>query len=426
MTDSQRPAPPPTPRMPPPPPRRSAPPTEASPKTVTRTMGPMPTEAMPAGGPPAPPPMGQPPASSAPRRSKRSPGMPSLAEIVQEAFAKGFSDVHVGVGEVPRYRDRGEIVRTSHPVTDDETFFGWLNEILPDPIIQQFRDHLDHDGAADYDFARVRINLFHALHGPAMVMRLVPKRITTLDELSMPSVFKDICHYQKGLVLITGPTGSGKSTTLAAMIDYINREMPKNIITIEDPIEFVHTSQRALIKQREVGIHTLKFEQALRASLREDPDIILLGELRDRETVDTALKAAQTGHLVMGTLHTNSAVKTVERVLNMYDPEEQAPVRVSLSEALVAVIAQGLCRTTDGKRAAFHDIMINTDAVRDYLSKGDLDAVEELIPRCNFDGMCTMNQSLYQLYEAGRITEETALEMSPKANEMAQILRGRV
>ncbi len=352
--------------------------------------------------------------------------MPSLAEIVQEAFSKGFSDVHVGVGEVPRYRDRGEITRTNHPITDDETFFGWLSEVLPDLVIEQFREHLDYDGAADYDFARVRINLFHTLHGPAMVMRLVPKRIMTLDELSMPSVFKDICHYQKGLVLITGPTGSGKSTTLAAMIHYINREMPKNIITIEDPIEFVHTSQRSLIKQREVGIHTLKFEQALRASLREDPDIILLGELRDRETIDTALKAAQTGHLVMGTLHTNSAVKTVERVLNMYEPEEQAPVRVSLAESLVAVISQGLCRTTDGKRAAFHDIMINTDAVRDYLSKGDLDAVEALIPRCTFDGMCTMNQSLYQLYEAGRITEETALEMSPKANEMAQILRGRV
>lgn len=352
--------------------------------------------------------------------------MPALADIVQEAFSRGFSDIHVGVGEVPRFRDRGEIARTNYPVTDDDTFFTWLTEILPDLAVQRFKDHLDYDGAAEYDFARVRINLFHTLQGPSMVMRIIPKRIVTLDELSMPSVFKDICHYQKGLVLITGPTGSGKSTTLAAMVDYINREMPKNIITIEDPVEFVHTSQRSLVKQREVGVHTLQFEQALRASLREDPDIILLGELRDRETIDTALKAAQTGHLVMGTLHTNSAVKTVERVLNMYEPDQQIPVRISLAESLVAVVAQGLCRTTDGKRAAFHDIMINTDAIRDYLSKGDLDAVEELIPRCTFDGMCTMNQSLYQLYEAGRITEETALEMSPRPNEMAQILRGRV
>ncbi|MGB3516134.1 MAG: ATPase, T2SS/T4P/T4SS family, partial [Elainellaceae cyanobacterium] len=207
---------------------------------------------------------------------------------------------------------------------------------------------------------------------------------------------------------------------------YINKEMPKHIITIEDPVEFVHQSRKALIKQREVGIHTLKFENALKASLREDPDIIRVGEMRDKETISTALKAAQTGHLVIGTLHTNSAVKTIERILNLYDPAEQEPVRISVAEALVAVIAQGLCRTTDGKRAAFHEILLNTDAIRDYLRRGDLDEVEAMVPRCTFDGMCTMNQSLYQLYEAGRITEETALEMSPKPNEMAQILRGRV
>jgi twitching motility protein PilT len=185
-------------------------------------------------------------------------------------------------------------------------------------------------------------------------------------------------------------------------------------------------SQKSLIKQREVGRHTLKFDSALKASLREDPDVILVGEMRDKETVNTALKAAQTGHLVMGTLHTNSAVKTVERILNMYEPEQQAPVRVSLAEALVGVIAQGLCRTTDGKRAAYHDIMINTDAIKDYIIRGDLDEVEALMPKCGFDGMCTMNQSLYALYEAGRITEEVALEESPRQNEMAQMLRGRI
>jgi twitching motility protein PilT len=213
---------------------------------------------------------------------------------------------------------------------------------------------------------------------------------------------------------------------MAAMVDYINREMPKHIITIEDPVEFVHQSRKSLIKQREVGLHTLKFDSALKASLREDPDIILVGEMRDKETVTTALKAAQTGHLVMGTLHTNSAVKTIERILNLFEPSEQEPVRVSFAESLVAVIAQGLCRTTDGKRAAFHEILINTDAIRDYIRRGDVDEVEAIIPRCTFDGMCTMNQSLYQLYEAGRITEETALELSPKPNEMAQTLRGRV
>jgi twitching motility protein PilT len=369
-----------------------------------------------------------PPSMPASVRNKQQPthGSPTLEQIVKEAFDKGFSDVHLGVGEVPRFRNRGEMEATSYPVTTLETFMSWLKEILNDEEIRRFQDTLDFDGATQYEFARVRINIFDALRGPALVMRLIPLKILTIEQLNLPPVFKDVCHYHKGLILVTGPTGSGKSTTMAAMIDYINNEMPKNIITIEDPVEFVHQSRKSLIKQREVGIHTLKFDNALKASLREDPDIILIGEMRDKETVNTALKAAQTGHLVMGTLHTNSAVKTIERILQLYEPDQQAPMRVAVAESLVAVIAQGLCRTTDGKRAAFHDIMINTDAIRDYIRRGELDEIEQLIPRCTFDGMCTMNQSLYKLYEAGRITEETALEMSPKTNEMAQMLRGRV
>jgi twitching motility protein PilT len=350
----------------------------------------------------------------------------TLAQIVRRAYDEGYSDVHLGVGEVPRYRNRGEIDTTEYPITDRDTFYSWMREILSEEDIAQFEDTLDFDGATQYDFARVRINIFDSLHGPAMVMRLIPLKILTLEQLNLPPVFKDMCHYHKGLMLITGPTGSGKSTTMAAMIDYINKEMPKHIITIEDPIEFVHKSQKALIKHREVGINTRKFDNALKAALREDPDLILVGEMRDKETVNTALKAAQTGHLVMGTLHTNSAVKTIERILQLFEPEQQEPIRISLAESLVGIIAQGLCRTTDGKRAAFHDILINTDAIKDYIRRGDIDEIEAIIPKCTFDGMCSMNQSLYKLYEAGRITEETALEMSPKPNEMAQTLRGRV
>jgi twitching motility protein PilT len=357
---------------------------------------------------------------------KPSNGSPTLAEIVRHAFDKGYSDVHAGVGEVPRYRNRGEMDPTEWPVTDRDTFYSWLHEILSDEEIRTFEETLDFDGATQYEFARVRINIFDSLHGPAMVLRLIPLKILTMEQLNLPPVFKDVCHYHKGLVLVTGPTGSGKSTTMAAMIDYINKEMPKHIITIEDPIEFVHRSQKSLIKHREVGIHTRKFDNALKAALREDPDLILVGEMRDKETVNTAIKAAQTGHLVMGTLHTNSAVKTIERILQLYEPEQQEPMRISIAESLVAVIAQGLCRTTDGKRAAFHDILINTDAIKDFIRRGEIEEIEQIIPRCTFDGMCTMNQSLYKLYEAGRITEEVALEMSPKPNEMAQALRGRV
>ena len=349
-------------------------------------------------------------------------GALTLEKIVREAFDKGFSDVHLGVGEIPRFRNRGEMEITDYPATDEALFYSWLSEILKPDQIQAFKQTMDFDGAAHFEFTRVRINVFNTLRGPSMVLRLIPVKILTLEQLNLPPVLKEICHYQKGLVLVTGPTGSGKSTSLAAMIDYINTEMPKNIITIEDPVEFVHSSRISLIKQREVGIHTLQFKDALRASLREDPDVILIGEIRDRETVDIALKAAQTGHLVLGTLHTNSAVKTVERILGMYEPDQQSAVRISIAESLVAVVAQGLCRTTDGKRAAFHEIMINTDAIKDYMQRGQLDEVEALLPNCTFDGMCTMNQSLYALYESGRINEETALEMSPRQNEMAQML----
>jgi len=396
----------------------SAPP----PPSVTPTTALPPTASQPPSHRPSSPPPSIP---TSPRGAPRGRSV-TLAEIVKFAFDNGFSDAHLGVGEVPRYRNRGEMEPTDWPITDRETFYSWMREILSEEEIHRFEETLDFDGATQYEFARVRINIFDSLHGPAMVLRLIPLKILTIEQLNLPPVFKDICHYHKGLILVTGPTGSGKSTTMAAMIDYINKEMAKHIITIEDPIEFVHKSQKALIKHREVGMHTRKFDNALKAALREDPDLILVGEMRDKETVNTALKAAQTGHLVMGTLHTNSAVKTIERILQLYEPEQQTPMRISIAESLVAVISQGLCRTTDGKRAAFHDILINTDAVKDYIRRGEIEEIEQLMPRCTFDGMCSMNQSLYKLYETGRITEETALEMSPKPNEMAQALRGRV
>ncbi|MGA1262494.1 MAG: type IV pilus twitching motility protein PilT [Prochlorothrix sp.] len=442
MTNSQHPSPPPPPPMPG---RPRADVTEATMPIASPRMGAAPP---PPGAPPrppgAPPPPGagaaqprpggaRPPAPGGASRGATpaapagpSPGQPTLYEVVKLASDNGISDIHVGVGEVPRYRDRGQIESTDFPETDLPTFMSWLKEIMSDEEIRRFQETLDFDGATQYDFARARINVFDSLKGPSMVIRLIPLKILTLEQLKSPPIFRDICHYHKGLILVTGPTGSGKSTTMAAMIDYINREMPHHIITIEDPIEFVHQSRKSLVKHREVGIHTLQFENALKASLREDPDLILVGEIRDKVTIKTALKAAQTGHLVMGTLHTNSAVKTIERILNMFSPAEQDPIRIAVAESLICVVAQGLCRTTDGKRAAYHEIMINTDAIKDFIRRGEIDEIEAIIPRCTFDGMCTSNQALYRLYEEGRITEETALECSPRPNEMAQMLRGRV
>jgi len=397
----------------PPPPRGGIPPVPPVPPRP-----PMPT--MPV-APPAP----KAPAPPAPKSTGSR--IPSMEELVFRAQEEGVSDIHVGVNERPRFRKRGimEIIEDL-PVTDLETYDRWVAEMLQPDQIEQFRKNMEFDGACTFqDKIRVRINLFISLRGPGLVLRLIPLKILTLEQLNLPSVFKDLCHYHKGLILVTGPTGSGKSTTLAAMVDYINQNLAKHIISIEDPVEFVHFSKKSFIRQREVGIHTLKFENALKASLREDPDIILIGEMRDRETVNIAMKAAQTGHLVFGTLHTNSAVKTIDRILNLYEPAEQPPMRVQIAETLVAVIAQSLVRTTDGKRAAIHEIMINTDAIKDYIRRDEVEEIEQIIPRSGFDGMCTMNQCLQRLYEEGRITEETALESSPKPNEMAMILRGR-
>jgi twitching motility protein PilT len=349
----------------------------------------------------------------------------TLAGIVELAFQQNHSDVHVGVAEEPRFRNRGDIVRTGWPVTDQATFIGWVREMLGPAELDSFLRDLEYDGSYAFPFVRVRINLMMTLRGPGMVLRLIPQKIATLVDLNLPPVLEELCSRPKGLVLVTGPTGSGKSTTLAAMIDWINDNMSRHILTIEDPVEFVHDSRRSLIRHRGVGEHTKVFHNALRAALREDPDVILIGEIRDRETLTTALEASQTGQLVFGTLHTNSAVRTIERVLGMFPPNEQDSVRRAVSEALLGVISQGLLKTTDGKRCAFHDILINTDACRDYILKGDLEEIEDIMGRSGFDGMQTSNQSLQKLVEEGRVVAEDALAQSLRPNELAQALRGR-
>ena len=353
-------------------------------------------------------------------------GLPaSLEEIVRHGVAQGFSDVHLGVGEEPRYRNRGEMVTTGWPCTDSSTFERWLGELLSPSQRDTFRLQRELDASHGFGFVRVRINLFEALSGPAMVLRLVPLQIPSLESLGLPPVLQQLCRRPKGLLLVTGPTGSGKSTTLAAMVDWINRSMARHILTIEDPVEFVHQSQRSLVRQREVGQHTQAFQLGLRAALREDPDVILIGEIRDRETLATALEASQTGHLVLGSLHTNSAVRSVERVLGMVPAADQEATRRALAEALVGVIAQGLIRTQTGGRTAFHDILINSEACRDYIQRGDLEAIEQIMERSDFEGMQTSNQALQELVESGSVDANEALAQSPRPSELAQALRGR-
>ena len=398
------------------------------------TRSPFPTSPFPAAPlPSAPSPGSSSPPSPLPARQSDiqeaaiaglAPG-PSLEAIVREAHTQGYSDVHLGVGEGPRFRCRGDIQRTAWPTTDAATFASWLKELLSPTQIDGFRRDKEFDGSFGFDFVRVRINLLDTLLGPAMVLRLIPQTIPSIEELGLPAVLQEICQRPKGLVLVTGPTGSGKSTTMAAMVNHINRTMARHILTIEDPVEFVHHSQQSLIRQREVGQHTKVFDQALRAALREDPDVILIGEIRDQETLTTALEASQTGHLVFGTLHTNSAVKTVERVLGMVAHSAQTHLRLALSESLLAVIAQGLVKTADGKRTAFHDILLNSDACKDYIQRGELEEIEAIMGRSAFEWMRTANQSLALLVETGRVEPGDAIAQSLKPNELSQVLRGR-
>ena len=345
--------------------------------------------------------------------------------IVRVAYELNFSDIHLGVGEEPRYRNRGEIVRTGWPVTDNTTFREWLRQIMEPTDVDNFHREKEFDGSFSFPYVRVRINVLETLRGAAMVLRLIPSKMPSMEQLKLPEQLKEISERPKGLFLVTGATGSGKSTTLAAIINHINTTMKRHILTIEDPVEFVHESKSSLVRQREVGLHTKLFRNALKASLREDPDVILIGEIRDQETLATAIEASQTGHLVFGTLHTNSAVRTVERVLGMYPPQEQESVRRSLSECLLAVLSQGLIKTTDGKRAAYFDLFINTDACRDYIQRGQLDEIEAIMTRSSFDGMTTINQSLAELVASGRASAEEAMHHSLKPTELSQILRGR-
>jgi twitching motility protein PilT len=403
----------------PPPPPAASPPLEEGSQLGTRA-------AIPAA--PPPPAAPAPPATPA-RVNPEPPGTPAeppanLEAIVQIAFNNNYSDIHLGVGEVPRFRSLGDILATPWPVTNADTFRDWLREVLNPGQLDSFKRQKEFDGSHSFSFVRVRINLLETVQGPAMVLRLIPKEIPSLSNLGMPSVIKDLAAKPKGMILITGAAGSGITTTLAALIDHINTTMKKHVLTIEDPVEFVHSSKQSLIRQREIGSHTKLFQNALRSALREDPDVILIGEIRDQEIFSNAIKAAQTGHLVLGTLHATSAVRTLESVLRMYSPQEREGMRRAIAETLLGVIFQGLIKTTDGKRTAFHDILINTDTCRNSIISGELDAIDAIMNRSAFDGMQTANQCLARLVQEGRATAEAVISNSNRPGELEQTLRG--
>jgi len=339
----------------------------------------------------------------------------------REMKARGASDLHMVIGFPPLLRLRGELVPMDQPVLTPESNRKILFEILTPEQQAMIDENLDLDKAYEISgVGRFRCNFLYQHRGIGAVFRLIPTDIITLEQLKLPEVLKTIANFNKGLVLVTGPTGSGKSTTLAAMIDYINESRDAHIITIEDPLEFVHPNKKCLITHREIGTHALSFGEALKVASRENPDIILVGEMRDLETISLALTCAELGILVFGTLHTNSAAKTIDRIINAFPSDQQAQTRTMLSESLRAVIAQQLLKTKDGKgRCAANEILIGSPALASMIREGKISQIASIIQTGTSIGMQTMDQHLKQLIAEGKISKEAAYE---KAIDKSQFI----
>lgn len=323
----------------------------------------------------------------------------TMADLFELAIDNKASDIHLTVDEPPCLRVDGSIVKVEYKELEAESLKEMLFSIMNKEQIEEYENNWEYDFSYAYaEKARFRVNVFNQNRGIAAVLRLIPSKILTLEDLSIDnSIFHKIADFPRGLVLVTGPTGSGKSTTLAAIIDHINKNRHEHVITIEDPIEFVHTGQNCIINQREVHRDTKSFNAALRSALREDPDVVLVGELRDLETIRLALTAAETGHIVFGTLHTNSASKTIDRIIDVFPGDEKPMIRSMLSESLQAVISQTLIKRIGGGRVAAHEIMFGTDAIRNLIREDKIAQMYSTIQTGSKDGMKTMDQSLQDL-----------------------------
>lgn len=334
-----------------------------------------------------------------------------ITNLLQFAVQNDASDLHIAAGEPPMVRVHGSMKKIKSPPLVAEETHEMIYDIMNDVQRKSFEEHNELDFSMQLgDLARFRVNVFRQNRGLAAVFRQIPTTILSLEQLNLPPVVRDVSIREKGLVLVTGPTGSGKSTTLAAMIDFINATYEKHILTVEDPIEFVHVSKKSLINQREVGAHTHSFKNALKAALREDPDIILVGEMRDLETIQLALTAAETGHLVFGTLHTSSAPKTADRIIDVFPPEQQAQVRAMFAESIQAIITQTLCKKVGGGRVAALEILLGTPAVRNLIREGKIHQLPSTMQTSQSVGMQTLEMHILDLVGQNRITEETAIE----------------
>ena len=332
-----------------------------------------------------------------------------ITELLAFSAKNGASDLHLSSGLPPMIRVDGDVRRINLPAMEHKEVHALIYDIMNDKQRKDFEEFFETDFSFEVPgVARFRVNAFNHNRGAGAVFRTIPSKVLTMEDLGMGKVFQKISEMPRGIVLVTGPTGSGKSTTLAAMIDYINDSRYEHILTIEDPIEFVHESKKCLVNQREVHRDTLGFAEALRSALREDPDIILVGEMRDLETIRLALTAAETGHLVFGTLHTTSAAKTIDRIVDVFPGEEKAMVRSMLSESLQAVISQTLLKKIGGGRVAAHEIMIGTPAIRNLIREDKVAQMYSAIQTGGALGMQTLNASLAKLVKEGVVSMEEA------------------
>jgi twitching motility protein PilT len=332
-----------------------------------------------------------------------------IAQLLAFAVKNNASDLHLSSGVPPMIRVDGDMKRINMPALSHKEVHSMVYDIMNDKQRKSYEEFFETDFSFEIPkLARFRVNAFNQNRGAGAGFRNIPTTILSLEDLAAPKIFRDLCMLPRGLVLVTGPTGSGKSTTLAGMVNHCNDNRPDHILTIEDPIEFVHESKRSLVNQREVHRDTLGFSEALRSALREDPDVILVGEMRDLETIRLALTAAETGHLVFGTLHTSSAAKTIDRVVDVFPAAEKEMVRSMLSESLRAVISQTLMKRIGGGRVAAHEIMIGTPAIRNLIREGKIAQMYSSIQTGQAQGMQTLDQCLTELVQKGVVSKEEA------------------
>lgn len=337
----------------------------------------------------------------------------NIAELLAFSVKNRSSDLHLSAGMPPMIRVDGDLRKINVPVLDHAEVTKIVFDVMNDKQRKEFEEHLETDFSFEIDdLARFRVNVFTQARGIGAVFRTIPTSIISMSDLNLPPVFNDIANYDKGLVLVTGPTGSGKSTTLASVVDYINSHRHSHILTVEDPIEFVHPSKKCLVNQREVHRDTHSFNAALRSALREDPDIILVGELRDLETIRLAMTAAETGHLVFATLHTSSATKTINRIIDVFPGDEKSMIRSMLSESLQAVIAQTLLKKNGGGRCAALEIMMCNSAIRNLIREDKVAQMYSTIQTGQAAGMQTLDQHLGQLVQENKISRHTAHEVA--------------